>query len=80
MGVGRFHHVSTCEVYGDLDLDAGPEDAFTEASPYRPRTPYNASKAGGDHAVRAAFETYGVPVTHHELLPTTTGRTSSRRR
>ncbi|HZB71697.1 MAG TPA: dTDP-glucose 4,6-dehydratase [Acidimicrobiales bacterium] len=62
VGVGRFHHVSTCEVYGDLDLDAGPEDAFTEASPYRPRTPYNASKAGGDHAVRAAFETYGLPV------------------
>jgi dTDP-glucose 4,6-dehydratase len=62
VGVGRFHHVSTCEVYGDLDLDAGPDDAFTEASPYRPRTPYNASKAGGDHAVRAAFETYGIPV------------------
>ena len=40
------------------------EDAFTESSPYRPRTPYNASKAGGDHAVRAAYgETYGLPVT-----------------
>jgi dTDP-glucose 4,6-dehydratase len=61
-GVGRFHHVSTCEVYGDLDLDAGSEAAFTETSPYRPRTPYNASKAGADHAVRAAFETYGLPV------------------
>ena len=63
VGVGRFHHVSTCEVYGDLDLDAAPEEAFTESSPYRPRTPYNASKAGADHAVRAAFETYGLPVT-----------------
>ena len=59
--VGRFHHVSTCEVYGDLPLDS--EDAFTEDSPYLPRTPYNASKAGADHAVRAYFETYGLPVT-----------------
>jgi dTDP-glucose 4,6-dehydratase len=60
-GVARFHHVSTCEVYGDLPLDS--EEAFTEESPYRPRTPYNASKAGGDHAVRAYHETYGLPVT-----------------
>ncbi len=60
-GVQRFHHVSTCEVYGDLPLDGG--DAFSEESPYRPRTPYNASKAGADHAVRAYFETYGLPVT-----------------
>ena len=60
-GVGRFHHVSTCEVYGDLPLDS--DDAFTEESPYRPRTPYNASKAAADHAVRAYFETYGLPVT-----------------
>ena len=60
-GVARFHHVSTCEVYGDLPLDA--DDAFTEESPYRPRTPYNASKAGADHAVRAYFETFGLPVT-----------------
>jgi dTDP-glucose 4,6-dehydratase len=59
--VGRFHHVSTCEVYGDLALDS--EEVFTEESPYRPRTPYNASKAGADHAVRAYFETYGLPVT-----------------
>jgi dTDP-glucose 4,6-dehydratase len=63
VGIERFHHISTCEVYGDLPLDAGPEDAFTEESPYRPRTPYNASKAGADHAVRAYFETYGLPVT-----------------
>lgn len=60
-GVTRFHHISTCEVYGDLPLDGG--EAFTEESPYRPRTPYNASKAGADHAVRAYFETYGLPVT-----------------
>ncbi len=61
VGVGRFHHISTCEVYGDLDLDA--DEAFTEESPYRPRTPYNASKAGADHAVRAYYETYGLPIT-----------------
>ena len=60
-GVERFHHVSTCEVYGDLDLDT--DEVFTEESPYRPRTPYNASKAGADHAVRAYFETFGLPVT-----------------
>ena len=60
-GVERFHHVSTCEVYGDLALDTG--EVFTEESPYRPRTPYNASKAGADHAVRAYFETFGLPVT-----------------
>jgi dTDP-glucose 4,6-dehydratase len=60
-GVSRFHHVSTCEVYGDLALDTS--DVFTEESPYRPRTPYNASKAGADHAVRAYFETFGLPVT-----------------
>jgi dTDP-glucose 4,6-dehydratase len=60
-GVERFHHVSTCEVYGDLALDT--EELFTEESPYRPRTPYNASKAGGDHAVRAYHETYGLPIT-----------------
>ena len=59
--LARFHHVSTCEVYGDLPLDSG--DAFTEESPYRPRTPYNASKAAADHAVRAYFETFGLPVT-----------------
>jgi dTDP-glucose 4,6-dehydratase len=59
--VGRFHHVSTCEVYGDLPLDS--DEVFTEETPYAPRTPYNASKAGADHAVRAYFETYGLPVT-----------------
>jgi dTDP-glucose 4,6-dehydratase len=60
-GVRRFHHVSTCEVYGDLALDS--DEAFTEESPYRPRTPYNASKAAADHYVRAYFETYELPVT-----------------
>jgi dTDP-glucose 4,6-dehydratase len=60
-GLDRFHHVSTCEVYGDLPLDT--KDVFDEDSPYRPRTPYNASKAAADHAVRAYFETYGLPVT-----------------
>jgi dTDP-glucose 4,6-dehydratase len=59
-GLGRFHHVSTCEVYGDLPLDS--DEAFTEESPYRPRTPYNASKAAADHAVRAYFETFGLAV------------------
>jgi dTDP-glucose 4,6-dehydratase len=60
-GVARFHHISTCEVYGDLPLDS--DEAFTEEYPYRPRTPYNASKAGADHAVRAYAETYGLPAT-----------------
>jgi dTDP-glucose 4,6-dehydratase len=58
--IERFHHVSTCEVYGDLDLDS--PHSFTESSPYLPRTPYNASKAGADHAVRAYYLTYDVPI------------------
>lgn len=57
----RVHHISTCEVYGDLALDT--EDRFTEESPYRPRTPYNAAKAAADHAVRSYHETYGLAVT-----------------
>jgi dTDP-glucose 4,6-dehydratase len=61
VGVERFHHISTCEVYGDLALDT--DEVFTEDSPYRPRTPYNASKAAADHYVRAYHETFGVPVT-----------------
>ena len=60
-GVSRFHHVSTCEVYGDLALDS--EESFSEESPYRPRTPYNASKAAADHYVRAYHETFGLPIT-----------------
>jgi dTDP-glucose 4,6-dehydratase len=59
--VSRFHHISTCEVYGDLPLDSA--EAFNEESPYRPRTPYNASKAGADHVVRAYWETFGLPAT-----------------
>jgi dTDP-glucose 4,6-dehydratase len=60
-GVARFHHISTCEVYGDLALDT--DEVFTEDSPYRPRTPYNASKAAADHYVRSYHETFGVPTT-----------------
>ncbi|MCI4357225.1 MAG: dTDP-glucose 4,6-dehydratase [Thermoplasmata archaeon] len=59
--VGRFHHVSTDEVFGSLSLD--DPHRFTEASPYRPRGPYSASKAGSDHLVRAWSETYGLPTT-----------------
>jgi len=54
-----FHHVSTDEVYGSL----GPEGFFTEETPYRPNSPYSASKAASDHLVRAYHETYGLPVT-----------------
>ena len=66
VGVARFHHVSTCEVYGDLALD--DPGAFTEESPYRPRTPYNASKAAADHIVRAYHETFDLADHDHELL------------
>jgi dTDP-glucose 4,6-dehydratase len=59
--IERFHHISTCEVYGDLPLDSG--ESFTEESPYRPRTPYNASKAAADHYVRAYRETFGLQTT-----------------
>jgi dTDP-glucose 4,6-dehydratase len=55
----RFVHISTDEVYGTL----GPEDApFTEENPFRPNSPYAASKAGSDHLVRSYGETYGLPV------------------
>jgi dTDP-glucose 4,6-dehydratase len=59
--IERFHHISTCEVYGDLPLDS--DESFTEDSPYRPRTPYNASKAAADHYVRAYRETFGLSTT-----------------
>ncbi len=55
----RFHHVSTDEVYGDLDPLAPPA---TEETPYRPGSPYSASKASADHLVRAWSRTYGLPV------------------
>lgn len=56
----RFHHVSTDEVFGDLD-DNGQK--FTEATPYNPRSPYSASKAASDHLVRAYYHTYGLLIT-----------------
>ncbi len=59
--VPRFHHISTCEVYGELPLDS--PDAFTETAPYRPQTPYNASKASADHLVNAYFHSFGLPIT-----------------
>jgi dTDP-glucose 4,6-dehydratase len=61
VGIQRLHHISTCEVYGDLALDS--DDSFREDSPYRPRTPYNASKAAADHVVRCYFETFELPAT-----------------
>ena len=55
----RFHHISTDEVYGDLE---GPEDLFREDTPYAPSSPYSASKAGSDHLVRAWGRTFGLPI------------------
>ncbi len=55
----RFHHISTDEVYGDLE---GTDDLFTETTPYAPSSPYSASKASSDHLVRAWQRTYGLPV------------------
>jgi dTDP-glucose 4,6-dehydratase len=57
----RFHHVSTDEVYGDLELD--DPKRFTEDSPYRPSSPYSASKAGSDHLVRAWVRSFDVAAT-----------------
>lgn len=54
----RFHHISTDEVYGDLE---GTDDFFTETTPYAPSSPYSASKASSDHLVRAWLRTYGLP-------------------
>ncbi len=54
----RFHHISTDEVFGAL----GTEGHFTEETPYRPNSPYSASKAASDHFVRAWHKTYGLPV------------------
>ena len=55
----RFHHVSTDEVFGSLSLS---DPAFHEETPYRPNSPYSASKAGSDHLTRAWRETFGLPV------------------
>ncbi|WP_122260870.1 dTDP-glucose 4,6-dehydratase [Ornithinimicrobium cerasi] len=57
----RLHHVSTDEVYGDLALD--DPGRFTESTPYRPSSPYSASKAGADHLVRAWVRSFGVRAT-----------------
>jgi dTDP-glucose 4,6-dehydratase len=54
----RFYHISTDEVYGSL----GDTGAFTETTPYDPRSPYSASKASSDHLVRAFHHTYGLPI------------------
>ena len=60
-GVARFHHVSTDEVFGSLELESS--EKFNEKTPYDPRSPYSASKAGSDHLVRAYHHTYNLPVT-----------------
>lgn len=57
----RFHHISTDEVFGALPLDS--DKKFSETTPYDPRSPYSASKAGSDHLVRAYFHTYDLPIT-----------------
>jgi len=56
----RFHHVSTDEVFGALSMT---DPKFTELTPYDPRSPYSASKAGSDHLVRAYYHTHGLPIT-----------------
>ncbi len=56
----RFHHISTDEVYGSLDLN---DKKFDETSPYDPRSPYSASKAAADHLVRSYWHTYKLPIT-----------------
>lgn len=58
--VQRFHHISTDEVFGSLELNS---DTFNETTPYNPRSPYSASKASSDHIIRAYAETYGLPFT-----------------
>ena len=57
----RFHHISTDEVYGDLDI-SDLDSLFTEKTPYAPSSPYSASKASSDHLVRAWNRTYKLPV------------------
>jgi len=57
----RFHHISTCEVFGQLSLKS--RAFFFEHSPFQPRTPYNASKAAANHIVSSYFHTFGLPVT-----------------
>ena len=57
----RFHHISTCEVFGQLSLKS--KSKFSEKSPYQPRTPYNAGKASGDLIAKAYYHTFNLPVT-----------------
>ena len=57
----RFHHISTDEVFGSLDL--GTKDKFTPETPYQPNSPYSSSKASSDHLVRSYNETFGLPIT-----------------
>ena len=59
--VKKFHHISTDEVFGALELD--DKSKFSERTNYDPRSPYAASKAGSDHLVRAYYHTYGLPIT-----------------
>ncbi|OGH03104.1 MAG: dTDP-glucose 4,6-dehydratase [Candidatus Levybacteria bacterium RIFCSPHIGHO2_01_FULL_37_17] len=61
MKVKRFHHISTDEVFGSLELQSN--EKFNENTLYSPRSPYSATKAGSDHLVRAYYHTYGLPVT-----------------
>lgn len=59
--IKRFHHISTDEVYGSLELN--DQNKFNERTIYNPRSPYSASKAGSDHLVRSYFYTYNLPIT-----------------
>lgn len=59
--ISRFHHVSTDEVFGDLELNS--DTKFTEETPYNPSSPYSASKAGSDMLVRSYHRTFGLPIT-----------------
>lgn len=61
LGIQRFHHISTDEVFGSLEL--GSPEKFQENTPYNPHSPYSASKASSDHLVRAFADTYSLPVT-----------------
>lgn len=61
LGVQRFHHISTDEVFGDIPLNE--QWKFTESTPYHPSSPYSASKAGADHLVRSYLKTFDLPIT-----------------
>jgi len=59
--IKRFHHISTDEVFGALELNS--KEKFNDKTPYNPRSPYSASKAASDHLVRAYYSTYNLPIT-----------------